>query len=399
MTKWPLLFTLALAGAGCASWIFYAYAGVEQRPISATETRRAADTLTTPQDVEHVTLLDDQLKGLKITHAKERIFRKEKEEIGTINFNEDLTVQIFPPYPGRILSVFAQTGQDVKKGEILFTLDSPDLLQAESALISAAGVARLTMQNLARFKELIKTHVVAQKDVEQAISDQQAAEGALNTARNALLVYGKTDHEIDQIIEQRLADSTLVVRSPVDGRITLRNASPGLFVQPGSGSAPYTVANIDTMWMIANVAETDSPTFQIGQRVRVKIDAFPDRDFDGKITMIDSMVDPNTRRVLMRSEVENPRRELRSGMFAKFVISTGQPMRSVAIPLDGVVREGDGSMTIWVAEGSNTFGRRAITTGVAQDGYWQILVGANPGERVVTEGALFLSNTSAALSD
>jgi len=399
MTRWPLLFALTLAGASGASWIFYANAGVERSAISVSEARRAANTLTTPQSDDRVTVSEDQLRQLKTSHVKERIFRKEKEEIGTISFNEDLTVQVFPPYAGRILSVFGQTGQDVKKGDILFTLDSPDLLQSESALISAAGVARLTTQNLARVKELAQTHAAAQKDVEQAISDQQAAEGSLHTARHALLVYGKTDREIDQIIDQRLADSTLVVRSPVDGRITQRNAATGLFVQPGNGSPPYTVANIDTMWMIANVPETDSPAFQLGQRVRVNIDAFPDRTFDGKVAMIDSMVDPNTRRVLVRSVVENPRRELRSGMFAKFVIWTGQPIQSVAVPLDAVVREGDGSMTIWVAEDRNVFGRRVVTTGMAQDGYWQVLVGVNPGERVVTEGALLLSNASAGLSD
>ena len=96
-----------------------------------------------------------------------------------------------------------------------------------------------------------------------------------------------------------------------------------LFVQPGNAPAPYTVADIDTMWMLANVAETDSPAFRVGQQVKVTVTAFPGRVFDGKITTIGATVDPNTRRVLVRSEISDPQHELRSGMFANFVISVG----------------------------------------------------------------------------
>ena len=131
-------------------------------------------------------------------------------------------------------------------------------------------------------------------------------------------LFGKTDADIDRIIANRSADPTLVVPSPITGRITARNAAPGLFVQPGNAPAPYTVADIDTMWMLANVAEDDSPAFRVGQQVQVKLDAFPGRVFDGKITTIGATVDPNTRRVLVRSEVKDPQHQLRSGMFAEF---------------------------------------------------------------------------------
>ncbi|MBA2124739.1 efflux transporter periplasmic adaptor subunit [Hyphomicrobium methylovorum] len=399
MLKWKYLVLIVLCGAALVSFFLYADAGIDKARAPSTEASKAAAAITSPQNTDTVVLSNDQITSLKIAPAHEKIFSDEKEEIGTISFNEDLTVQVYPPYAGRIISVFGETGQNVKKGDILFTLDSPDLLQAVSSVISAAGVSELTTRNLKRLRELLKTHATAEKDVEQAISDQQSAEGALHTARNTLHVFGKTDAEIDNIIEHRLADATLIVKSPVDGRITLRNASPGLFVQPGSGVAPYTVANMDTMWMIANVPEMDSPAFRPGQRVQVKVDAFPGRSFDGQITLVDAMVDPNTRRVLVRSEVKNPDHELRSGMFSKFVIWTGDPSPSIAVPLNAVVREGDGSMTVWVSEGANAFGRRVIQTGAAQDGFWQILKGLKSGERVVAEGGLFLSNESSGATE
>jgi membrane fusion protein, heavy metal efflux system len=335
---------------------------------------------------------------VKVEAVGEREFPVEKQSVGSIDFNADLTVQVFTPYQGRIIQLFAKVGDDVKKGQTLFTIDSPDLLQAESTLIAAAGVLDFTTRNLTRLQELYKTRAVSQKDLEQAISDQQTAEGALRAGRDAVRLFGKTDGEIDRIISQRMADPTLVIPSPISGRITARNAAPGLFVQPGNPPAPYSVADIETMWMLANVPETDSPAFRLGQEVKVKVAAFPERMFDGTITTISAIVDPTTRRVLVRSEVKDPQHELRSGMFANFVIRTGEPVRSPAVPLDGVVREGDGTMTVWVTADRRRFTRRTVRIGLQSEGYRQILSGVQVGELAATEGALFLSNALATAS-
>lgn len=345
-----------------------------------------------------IDLSDAQLSAVKVEPVEERDFPREKEAVGSIDFNEEMLVQVFTPYAGRILGLFASVGDDVKKGQTLFTIDSPDLLQAESTLIAAAGVLDLTTRNLARLKELYTTRAVSQRDLDQGTSDQQTAEGNLRAARDSVRLFGKTDEEIDHIIADRKADPTLVVPCSIDGRVTVRNAAPGLYVQPGNAPAPFTVANIDTMWMLANVAENDSPAFQVGQPVQVRIGAFPDRLFDGKITTVGSIVDPNTRRVLVRSEIKDPQHELRSGMFANFIISIGAPVRSPAVPLKGVVREGDGTQTIWVTADRRRFTRRIVNIGGARDGYRQILDGVRPGELVATEGAIFLSNMLATAS-
>src|SRR5262249_48183541 len=120
--------------------------------------------------------------------------------------------------------------------------------------------------------------------------------------------------------------------------------------------------------------------------------AFPNRLFEGKISTIASNVDPTTRRVLVRSEVADPQHALRSGMFATFVIRVGDPVRSVGVPVDGVVREGDGTMTVWVTPDRRRFTKRTVKVGMQRDGYDQILAGLQAGELVATEGALFLSN-------
>jgi membrane fusion protein, heavy metal efflux system len=382
-----------IVAAALLYWV-WSFGSGRQPNLGATI---AASAQTTPpgstsHSPDSLDLSDAQLTAVKVQPVEDREFPVDREAVGSIEFNEDMTVQVFTPYQGRIINLFAQVGDDVKKGQTLFTIDSPDLLQAESTLIAAAGVLELTNRSLQRMQELYATRAVSQASLEQAISDQQTAEGNLRAARDAVRIFGKTDPEIDQIVAQRIADPTLVVPSPIDGRITARNAAPGLFVQPGGSPAPYTVANINTMWMLANVTEDDSPAFSIGQPVRVRINAFPGRVFEGKVTTIGASVDPNTRRVLVRSEIKDPQHQLRAGMFADFTIEVGAPMRSLAVPLNGVVREGDGTQTIWVTADRRRFTKRTVKIGAQVDGYRQILEGVQVGELIATDGALFLSN-------
>jgi membrane fusion protein, heavy metal efflux system len=364
--------------------------GLSTKDANAEGVAKAAGGVSS--DAFSLNLSDSQLAAVKVEPVEEHEFPVEKEAVGSIDFNEDMETQVFTPYQGKIIGLFAAIGDDVKKGQTLFTIDSPDLLAAESNLIAAAGVMELTTRNLARLRELYKTRAVSQHDLEQAVSDQQTAEGALRAARDSVRIFGKSDAEIDRIVADRLADPTLVVPSPINGRITARTAAPGLLVQPGSAPPPYVVADIDTMWMLANVVEIDSPAFRVGQPVKVSLSAFPDRVFDGKITTIGATVDPNTRRVLVRSEINDPQHQLRSGMFGNFVISIGAPVRSPAVPLAGVVREGDGTQTVWFTADRRRFTRRTVKIGQPRDGYRQILEGLQVGELVATDGAIFLSN-------
>ena len=352
-----------------------------------------------PLAANAVTLNDAQVKSVDVNPAPEHVFTQQRTAVGSIDFNENLAVQVFTPYQGKIIKAYADIGDQVAKGATLFTIDSPDLVQAESTLIAAAGVSELTGAALARAKDLFATQGLAQKDLQQAISDQQTAEAALKAARDAVRVFGKSDAEIDVLIAKRRIDPTLVVHSPIAGRVTARAAQPGLLVQPGNVPAPYAVADVSNMWMIANVAESDSPMFHVGQNVRVKVMAFPDHDFEGKISVIGATVDPNTHTTLVRSEVSDPKHELRPGMFATFVINIGEPVTAIAVPLEGVTREGDGTMSIWVTTDRHHFTRRTAKIGLQQDGFDQISDGLKAGELVVTKGAVFLSNMLNATPD
>jgi cobalt-zinc-cadmium efflux system membrane fusion protein len=300
-----------------------------------------------------------------------------------------LSVQAFPAYQGTILKAFVELGTQVTKGEPLYTIKSPDLIQAESNLIGAAATFDQTSAELHRVKSLPG---VARKEVEQAISDEQSADGALKAARDAVLVFGKTDAEIDRIIGARMIDPALVVRSPIDGQITSYNAPPGLLVQPGNPPPPYTVSRVSVKWMLANVIESDIALLHEGQPVQVRVPAYPNRVFRAHVSKIYPLVDPNTHRETVRSEIEDPKNDLRPGMLASFSIRVEGPVSGPAIPANGVVREPDGTMTAWVTTDRRRFEQRIIKTGERRDDRVQILEGLRRGDLVVTDGAVFLSN-------
>jgi cobalt-zinc-cadmium efflux system membrane fusion protein len=136
----------------------------------------------------------------------------------------------------------------------------------------------------------------------------------------------------------------------------------------------------------------DAPLLRVGQEVKVSVSAWPDRTFDGAITVLGAQVDPATRRVWVRSEIRDPEGLLRAGMFANFTIRIAPPFQATAVPAAAIVREGDGSMSVWITSDRRHFEKRTVRIALQQNGMVQILEGVRPGELVVSEGAVFVSN-------
>jgi membrane fusion protein, heavy metal efflux system len=381
---------VAVALVAIAAAVFLSSCG---RSASANVPNGNGSATNSAQSPATVELSASQLNSIKIEPVGSYAFPVEKEAVGNIDYDEDLAVQVFPAYQGTIIGTFVELGAEVQKGQPLYTIKSPDLIQAESNLIGAAATYELTSKELARAKDLYTSSVgVPQRELEQAISDQQTADGALKAARDAVLVFGKTNAEIDQMVASRKIDPALVVRSPIRGKVTYKNAQPGFFVQPGNAPAPYSVADVHLKWMLANVPESESGFFHLGQPVAVRTLAYDGRVFKGKVSKIYESVDPNTHRVTIRSEITDPNNDLRPGMLANFVIRVDAPVEATAIPANGVVREPDGTMGAWVTTDRHTFTERIIKVGLRNDGRVQILDGLQRGELVVSDGAVFLSN-------
>lgn len=378
--------------AGLAvGWLVFGRGRVQANdPAVAAES--SASTKIAANTASSLTLSPRQLETIRIEPIGSYPFPVDSETVGSIDYDGDVSVQVFPPFQGTVLELFAELGADVHKDQPLYTIKSPDLIQAESTLIGTSATYELTTRELERARGLASARGVSEREYEQATSDQQTAEGALKAARDAVHVFGKTDAEIDQIIGSRRIDPALVVRNPIAGRITAKNAQPGFLVQPGTAPAPYTVSDVSRKWMLATVPEAEIGTFRLGLPVGVKVMAYPGQDFRGRVSKIYETVDPNTHRVTVRSEIADPKNMLRPGMLANFVIRVHEPVTSIAVPANGVVREPDGSMTVWVTVDRTRFIPRTVKTGLRRDGRVQILEGLQPGQLVVTDGAVFLSN-------
>jgi membrane fusion protein, heavy metal efflux system len=390
---------IGLLAAGC---------GMGADDESATATKRPRDAAAAGQaapDPNVVTIEDAQMQELKVVPVRAVRFRVDKSATGRIAFNEDRTTPIFSPYTGRITRLLAVPGDEVRPGTPLFEIDTPDLVQAESDLINAhAGDIKarnqleLARRAAARQQSLYEYQAVSLKDLEQAQSDLRnaesdlrAAEGVHAGARDRLRVFGKSDADIATIEEQRRIDRLTLVRSPITGTITTRKVGPGQYVKPDSPDPLFTIADLTTMWLLANVYETDIPHVQVGQPVEVRVPAYPEEIFRARITYIAASADPTTHRIAVRAEVANQGRKLKPEMFANFRITTNEGLDGAAVPIGAVIRDGE-TATVWIAAGPKQFRRRTVQLGLEQDGLIQVIAGLRPGEQVVADGAVFLSN-------
>ncbi|HUN72035.1 MAG TPA: efflux RND transporter periplasmic adaptor subunit [Steroidobacteraceae bacterium] len=265
----------------------------------------------------------------------------------------------------------AMYGFPVEKAELgtVAFAEDPAIVQAESTLLAAAATLELTRKELRRAQLLYNTQGVSGREVEQATSDEQTAAAALVAARVALRALGKSDAQIAHMIAAGRMDA------------------------PSSARA-------GAQWVEASVFETDMPLIHPGEAVRVTVPAYPGTTYPGHVYRIYATVDPNQHRQTVRCEVADPRHELRPGMLAAVTIELHAPLQALAIPADGVVREGDGTMTAWVTADRRRFIQRTVRTGLREDGKVQILEGLRADELVVTRGAIYLDNMiNAAPSD
>jgi cobalt-zinc-cadmium efflux system membrane fusion protein len=355
-----------------------------------------------------------QIAGLRIAPVTTMEFRGEVVTDGSIAYNDDTTTPVFSPYSGRVTRLLARQGDLVKRNAPLMAVEASEFVQGENDLLAAAAAVRtaraqleLAQKTEQRQHDLYGAQAGALKDWLQAQSDLTAGQGtlhsaevALASARNRLRILGRSDEEI-AAVEQggaaRAANPEALVRAPISGSVTQRQVGLGQYITSAAGGASnpvYTISDLRTVWLVANVRETDAPFLRLGQPVEVHALAFPDRIFKAKVSWIAPGVDPNTHRIALRAEVENPDGALRPMMFASFAIMTGEASTSPAVPQRAVVYEGS-EAHVFVADG-DLLAIRFIKTGRTRDDWVEVTSGLRPGERIVTAGTLFIDRAAQA---
>jgi len=390
--------------------------------VGLTQTKgssRERTTLTASENVaesrprseaDAVTVDELQAQRLRIEPVQLREFRDARTTVGRIAFNDDRTTAIYAPFQGRVLRLIAKAGDVLRPGSPLVTIDSPDLVQANADVIAASTAVQKAQNQVAQGERVARRQqllydggAAPYKDLEQADSDLRnaqhdlkTAEGQLEAARNRLRApFGKTDAEIAQIEATHDVDRVAQIASPIAGTVTGRKVSPGQFVRADNTDPMFTIADVSSMWLVANVTETDIPLIKVGQEVAVQVVAYPGEVFRARLTYVGASMDPAARRLTVRAEIANPDGRLKPDMFASFRIMTGVSTRSPSLPTAAVLRESDGTMTAWVTIDGKRLVKRTVKVGLQQDGFSQVLEGLEAGERVATESALFLGNVLA----
>jgi len=358
------------------------------------------------KSADQIRVNDGQLQQLNVIKVNPYSFRVQKTAVGQIAFNEDASTVVLTPFSGRVTRLLAKLGDVVRRGDPLFEIDSPEVVQAQTDLIAAVeGLEKaksqvaLTKSVLDRQTSLLSGRATAQREVDQARNEHAAAEsdlataqGTLAAARNRLrVIVGRNQAEVARVERERAVNPLITVDSPIDGTVISRKVGPGQYVRSDAGDPLYGIANLSTMWLKANVPENDIPHVRVGQEIEVRITALPDHLFKARITAIGASSDAATRRVVVRSEIPNPDGALRAEMFATFKIATGEGDAAPAVPAEALIREGDVA-TVWVEEEPMVFRRRLVKIGLEQDGQVQIREGVKIGERVVARGAIFVDN-------
>ena len=312
----PLLVVLGVLILGVLIWGFiHLLQGLNKKPILEEK----------PSAENTVQISVEQAKEIKTGLVASYDFQELREAVGVIDFDKYKTAEVFSPYQGRINKVFVEAGNDVKKGQTLYTVLAPDVAQASSALLSAAGVYKQANETLKRARDLYEFKSISQRELEQNISDHQTAEGNYIAAKKSMALFGFSDAEIDQVIIARKVDTELNIKSPINGRVITRNVATGQLVQPGVAPAPMTVSDTTNLWMVAQVPESEAPYYKIGQSVIVKVQAYKYKLFPGKVVYVADSVDPATRRLTLYAQIRDPERELKPQMLASFSIEITKP--------------------------------------------------------------------------
>jgi cobalt-zinc-cadmium efflux system membrane fusion protein len=359
----------------------------------------------TTKGADFVRVVPDQLHQLEVVKVESYAFLDQRSAIGQIAFNEDASTPVLTPFSGRVTRLIAKVGDQVKRGDPLLEIDSPEQVPPQNEFIaaqSARNKARSQL-NLAqivekRARDLYEGKAAPFKDLQQAEaqlaaaqSDMRSTETAFEAARIRLRILGHADAEIADLEQTGAISRVTRITAPIDGTVISRKVGPGQHVRSDSAEALYVIADVSTMWLKAQIFEQDIAFVRIGQEIEAKVAAAPNRTFTARIANMGSASDLATRRIMVRSEIGNPDGVLKSEMFATFKIGVAEPSVTPAVPIDAVIRESD-LATVWVQTEPMLFKRRVVEIGIQQNGLTQIRRGLAVGEQVIARGAIFVDN-------
>lgn len=301
---------------------------------------------------------------------------------GTVSAHQDRVAKVVPRLPGRITSAPATLGAQVRAGQTLAIIESFELGEARSALLQTRSEAAVADAALKRAEQLSGEDIVPRKDLLRARADAQRANVALRAAADKLQMLG-----VSPAVAQGRADPVYPLTAPFAGTVIEKQATAGTLVDK---EPLFTVADLTTVWVIADVFERDLGKLSIGHKAQVTVAAYPGEVFAGRLAYLSDTVDATTKTVKAHIELPNPGRRLKPGMFATATLQTSATQRVLAVP-GAAITLMNGKPTVFV-ESAKGFVPRQVETGPEQGGSVVVRGGLAGGERVAVEGVYALKS-------
>lgn len=365
--------------------LLLACGGGQPGPAPAAAKTAAAETPANPLEI---TPSDTIRKDLKVEPAVVAEVGASLSVAARIDFDETRITRVGSPVMGRIASLYVREGEEVKKGQLLATLSSTGLSEAQLTLLKATSQRQLAQRAVERSRTLLDAGVIGAAEVQRREAELSQSASEVDAARDQLALLGMLPESIEELVKTRRINSATRIIASMDGVVLDRKITLGQVIQPAD--TVFEIADLTHLWLLADVPEQNAGRLQEGQLVEASIGALPNLTLRGKLAFISHTVNPETRTVRVRMELPNPRARYKPAMLATMLLKEHTEKRTV-VPIAAVVRE-ENAEHLFVQRAPGTFVLRPVSLGDEFDGRRVLLDGVQPGEQIVTAGAFHLNN-------
>lgn len=340
------------------------------------------------QDPMVVAPSPDLLAQLTLDEVRSRPLVENLRVAGQIDFDEQRLARIGATITGRVTEIDAWLGQEVRKGDVLARLNSSELSEQQLAYLKARAQLELKRRNAERARALFDADVIGAAELQRRESEYKISQAETRAAADQLQLLGVSPAAIERLGRQGEVNSVTPVVATMSGVVVERKLAQGQVVQPADSL--FVVADLSRLWAVAQVPEQQVGLVKVGQTVNIEVPALGNEKLTGKLIFVGQTIDPETRTVLVRTELDNRDGRLKPAMLATMLIEA-RPVESVVVPASAVVRQNDEDH-VFVAEGNGTFRLVRVRLGPEQGGVRAALSGLKGGERIVVDGAFHLNN-------
>jgi cobalt-zinc-cadmium efflux system membrane fusion protein len=315
-------------------------------------------------------------------------FVEELRASGRIDFNELFLSRIGANVTGRVSDILAIPGQTVKQGDILAKITSTELTQSQLSYLKAKSASQLAEQAANRAKILYKEDVIALAELQRRDAEANSAKAEYRAANNQLRVQGMDQASIDRLAKSGVIESINNVIATIPGEIVERKINKGQVVQPAD--ALFTVADLGSLWAVSEIPESNTYLVHKGQKVTLIIPALRNAEIQGVVAHVDSVVNPQTRTVVVRMEVPNKDALIKPGMLATMLIES-QPTERLLVPVSAVIRQ-DNQDHVFIREDEETYRMVPVKLGPEGKGFRPVISGLKEGQEIAINGAFHLNS-------